>query len=71
MKAKELLLGFLAGLVIASVTVVLVSPEMFSGDQFSVQVLNQAFAIKTNKRTGETWVFDLESKVWKPIRNSN
>ena len=39
-------------------------------DTFSVQVINQVFAIKTNKRTGETWLMDLSSQLWNPIPSS-
>jgi hypothetical protein len=43
----------------------------FSSDRYTVQIMNQAYAIKTNTRTGETWIMNWRDKVWKPIPNEN
>lgn len=43
----------------------------FYSDRYTVQIMNQACAIKTNTRTGETWIMNWRDKVWKPMPNAN
>lgn len=48
------LVGFFAG-------------QCVSPHRYTVQVLSQARALKTDTKTGKTWWFNLSDKTWTPI----
>jgi hypothetical protein len=68
MKSPRFLVGLFVGIVIGG----LVSWKFFPGDKFNVEILNQAHALKINKRTGEAWMTkvnrDTRDYYWYPVK---
>lgn len=59
----KLLIGIAVGLVLG----LLLGRFLFQSDAYSISVLNQYVAIKINKRSGETWRFDMSNDKWARI----
>ena len=71
MKYKQLIIGIVVGLIAGFLLAWRFQNLIPSTDNYSVQIMNQAVAIKVNKRTGETWEYSSGNRAWKPIATSN
>jgi hypothetical protein len=59
---KQLAVAMLCGIAVGFFTARFVFWE-----HYTVQIMNEAYAIKINTRTGETWMLNLRDKMWQQI----
>lgn len=67
---KPLFVGLIAGFIVGICAGVIATRFLFYSDDFSVQIMNHATAIKTNKRTGETWIMNRDDGVWQSTKTA-
>ena len=67
MKSKELLFGAAFGLLIGITVGFLSARSLSKPDHYTLQIMNQAVALKMNTRTGVTWRFNFNEGDWRLI----
>ena len=66
MKTKELLLGFLAGVIAGCLGF-----SYLHGERYSIQRLNDNLIVKMDNRTGAAWMSFHTGPLWVRIPDSN
>ena len=70
MKDKKLIVGIAIAFVIGVLVGFSSGRQIDTSARFSIHVIARG-AIKIDKRTGESWLMEIGSPVWKPITTSN
>jgi len=69
MKYNQLIIGAIVGIVLGCLGTLVGKYYLAPTDQFSVQVMNEDVAIKLNKTTGETWLYNRVVGSWMKLSN--
>ena len=71
MKNKQFIVGITIGLVVGFGLGSFVRTRIIETDIYTIQIMNTVTALKINKRTGQTWVYDSFEGTWKVTPQSN
>ena len=72
MKNKQLILGIAIGLVAGLGLGIFAETWMKGEEVYTIQVIGNYTALKINKRTGQTWVYDhRNAETWKATPQTN